>query len=83
MVLFVAADFAQGSEPVAGIAFEGTRRAKKEISIKYAALLTGARQGSTTRSALHKPLAGNILQQAPETTAKKAFVILQLSLIHI
>ena len=52
-------------KPVTGIAFEGTRRTGKGISVKYAALLTGARQGGTTRCALHKPLAGNILQQAP------------------
>ncbi|WP_302760267.1 hypothetical protein, partial [Christensenella hongkongensis] len=44
---------------------EGTRRTKKGISAKYAALLTGARQGGTTKSALKRPLAGNILQQAP------------------
>ncbi|MDY3003846.1 MAG: hypothetical protein SOR92_05200, partial [Christensenella hongkongensis] len=32
-------------EPVTGITFEGTRRTKKGISAKYAALLAGARQG--------------------------------------
>ena len=52
-------------KPVTGITFEGTRRTKKGISAKYAALLTGARQGGTTKSALKRPLAGNILQQAP------------------
>ncbi|KKI52381.1 hypothetical protein [Christensenella hongkongensis] len=35
-------------KPVTGIAFEGTRRTGKEIAAKYAALLTGARQGRTT-----------------------------------
>ncbi|WP_046442144.1 hypothetical protein [Christensenella hongkongensis] len=52
-------------KPVTGIAFEGTRRTWKGISVRYAALLAGARQGGTTKSALHKPLAGNILQQTP------------------
>ena len=52
-------------KPVTSIAFEGTRRTKKGISAKYAALLAGARQGGTTKSALKRPLAGNILQQAP------------------
>ena len=52
-------------KPVTSIAFEGTRRTKKGISAKYAALLAGARQGGTTGCALHKPLAGNILQQTP------------------
>ncbi|MDY3004839.1 MAG: hypothetical protein SOR92_10260, partial [Christensenella hongkongensis] len=52
-------------KPVTGIAFVGTRRTGKGISAKYAALLASSPQRRPTSSAIHKPLAGNNLKQAP------------------